>query len=371
MLGWTQSVWDNGRKGKNPLWFRSWAFLTAAQRAAAEALGWTETSWEGFEWLLPEHGDWSALDAETQKHLRVLGEDADSWHDMFGANNPAGMCMGGDMREWTELSLEEQLAATTLGFTPQSWDMNEMADVHGYVADFCGSGFEAVVTQGCDSDSIEPCLKLALAHPRVFASFGCHPKNAWLYEEEGMEARMLAAFHKCGRKAIAWGEVGLDFSNMRYGDEEGYRRQQIEVFERQIELALSLEMPMVLHIRDAADESLELMKKRVPKHWKAHIHSYLGPAWFVPAVLEYFPNFYFGVTGTASMGGDGQRMARQVPLERLLLETDGPYMAPRGTSFNHPGQIPLIARLIAKARGCDAAEVATKARENARAMYGV
>lgn len=90
-------------------------------------------------------------------------------------------------------------------------------------------------------------------------------------------------------------------------------------------------------------------------------------------MLDEFPNFYFGVTGTVSMGdsGDGARMARLVPLDRMLLETDGPYMLPRGTIFNHPGQIPLIGRLIAECRGCDPDDVLRKARVNSRFVYGI
>merc|ERR1712146_531505 len=105
------------------------------------------------------------------------------------------------------------------------------------------------------------------------------------------------------------------------------------------------ELPLTLHIREAADEALTILHKYVPKDWKAHIHGYHGPSEFVEKIVNSFPNFYFGLTGTVSLGrgGDGARMAEVVPLERILLETDGPYFLPRGTVFNHVGQIPLVA----------------------------
>jgi len=71
------------------------------------------------------------------------------------------------------------------------------------------------------------------------------------------------------------------------------------------------------------------------------------------------------------MQGDGGRMSHIVPLERMILETDGPYIPPRGTDFNHPGQIPLIARLVASNRGCDPSDVLAAARQNTRLMYGI
>jgi TatD DNase family protein len=249
--------------------------------------------------------------------------------------------------------------------------MTECSDPSDYFRDFCGSGFEAVLTQGCDQFSIEDTKKLAFAHPKIFASFGCHPKSAWLYEDENLEELCLAAFRECGKKAVAWGEFGLDYSNENWGEDEEYQNTQIRVFERQLDLAIERSLPMVLHIRTAADDAFRILRKKVPSHWKAHIHSFHGPTWFVTKTIEYFPNFFYGITGTVSMEGDGTRMARIVPLERMVLETDGPYMVPRGTTFNHVGQIPLIARMIAKARNCDSAEVFTKCRANSRLMYGV
>ncbi|CAK0788964.1 unnamed protein product [Prorocentrum cordatum] len=350
-LGW--GPWQNlvarGRQSRSgsPTWFVGWASLSGAERGAAEALGWDSEKWDGYNWLLPTDQTWNELDEETRRHLAVLGEDQGSWNEMFfGSRKPAGYVFGGDMRTWDQLTTTERRAAAQLGFGRQTWDMVEMAGVHEFVRDFCGSGFEGCITQGCDGQSLDECLSVVRAHPRVFCSLGCHPKNAWLYEEENLEERLIAAFDEVGEKAVAWGEFGLDFSLEHWAEDPEYRSTQVQVFERQVQLALERRLPLVLHIREAADEALALLRKWVPRDWKAHIHSFHGPSEFVEEVLQLFPNFFFGITGTASMGedGDGARMVRVVPLERMVLETNGPYMIPTGSSFHHPGHIPLISR---------------------------
>jgi len=379
VLGFTAAKWEQpggavaGVAGSNKTWFKPWKSISEAQRQAAQALGWTASKWDGYEWLLPQNLLWSDLEDVTRGHLLILGETSSSWDQMFGSRKPAGFCDGGDMRRWDELSFTEQQAAAELGFTIPTWNMEELADINQYISDFCGPGFQGAVCQGCDADSIDDSVMLALAHPLVFAAFGCHPKYSWLYARDRLEERFLAAFDMCGKKAIAWGEFGLDFSNERYWDDIDYRNNQCEVFVRQLKLALERQLPMVFHIREAADESLSILQKYVPRHWKAHVHAFHGSSEFVEAILAEFPNFYFGLTGTISMGvqGDGARMAKLVPLERMLLETDGPYLLPRGTPLNHVGQIPLVARLVAQARNCSAEEVLAKSRENTRYVYGI
>merc|ERR1740129_922511 len=374
VLGCTPSMWDaDCRTDSNPTWSKPWELISVAERSAAQALGWDAEKRDRSEWPLPTDVLWCALQESARTNLSILGETCDSWDEMFCFHRPAGYCAGGDMRRWAQLSSVEQHAALQLGFWPASWDMVEMADIYAYIRDFCGSGFDACIAQGCDTYSIDDCIKLTLAHPQVYAAFGCHPKSAWLYYEDHLEERFLAAFQSCGKKAIAWGEIGLDYSNPYYWDDQENRDTQMEVFERQLKLALERNLPLVLHIREAADDAFRLLRKCVPRDWKAHIHGYHGTSVFVESILGLFPNFYFGVTGTVSMGtdGDGVRIARLVPLDRMLLETDGPYMAPWGTVFNHVGQIPLIGRLVAKVRGCDAVEVMATARANSRYVYGV
>lgn len=374
VLGLSPCFWDGmcNRKG-NKSWKRLWREISTDEQIAAKALGWTPESWDGKDWPLPKHKLWCDLEESVQKNLLVLGESELSWDELFCRHVPVGYIDGGDMRNWDDLFPTEQEAAKELGFKPETWNMEVMSDIHSYVRDFCGSGFEACIAQGCDSESLDTSVQLALAHPQVFVALGLHPKLAWLWETENMEERLLKAFDVCGKKAIAWGEFGLDFSNPNWWDDQEYIDTQKKIFILQLKYAVERNLPLVLHIREAAEDALSLLQKWCPKQWKAHVHGYHGPSEFVEAILATFPNFYFGLCGTVSMGldGDGARMAKLVPIEKMLLETDAPYILPRGTAFNHCGQIPLIARLVAEIRGCSAAEVLEKSRSNTRYIYGI
>jgi len=379
ILGWSRRQWESNwePERENPIWRRPWASLSESERAAAIALSWDADKWEGCAWPLPTDVDWTDLTDEVRCHLTALGESSDSWADMFDGRNRTGAGDGGDGRTWVELTAEEKAAASKLGFSAATWDLLEMADLDSYLRDFCGSGFEACITQGCDGYSVPDAVRLALAHPQVFASFGCHPKNAWQYDD-AFEACLLDSFSSCGAKAVAWGEFGLDYSLSHWSRLADYRQQQQDVFARQLDLAIARGLPLVLHIRgsaegepgDVEEDALRIMRRWVPRHWKAHVHGNHLPS-LVKTLLSEWPNFFFGLTGTVTMGGDGEEMCHLVPLDRLLLETDGPFLCPRGTSFNHVGQIPFIARRIAEMGGSNAEKVLASARANTRFVYGI
>merc|ERR1712176_822477 len=106
-----------------------------------------------------------------RRHLSVLGETSDSWDETFCSREPAGYVAGGDMRRWQQLSDAEREAAAELGFCAPSWNMEEMAEPEAYFTDFCGSGFQAVITQGCDSESFDDTQKFVLSHSRIYAAF--------------------------------------------------------------------------------------------------------------------------------------------------------------------------------------------------------
>mmetsp|Transcript_160268 Transcript_160268/g.283997 ORF Transcript_160268/g.283997 Transcript_160268/m.283997 type:complete len:551 (-) Transcript_160268:42-1694(-) len=379
ILGWTRTQFDSQPKLENPIWTCPWETLSTSEIDAARALGWDHEKWSSWDWPLPRHVDWEDLGEETRLHLGTLGETCDSWADMFDRTDITGAGDGGDGREWNELTEEEAAAASKLGFNDLTFSLLDMGNVDFFIDKFCGSGFEGCITSGCDDYSLSDAVKLTLAHPKVFGAFGCHPKTAWLYNDT-MEAEILDAFSSCGRKAVAWGECGLDYSLPSWGTRADYRLEQIRVLERQLDLALERGLPLVLHIRngdeddDAAQDSLRILRQRVPKHWKAHVHGNHCPS-LVEMMIPEWPNFFFGLTATVTMGGSGPgtgvMMAHTIPVERMLLETDAPFIVPRGTFFNHSGQIPHIARSIAQLRGCSAHEIMTVARANTRFVYGI
>lgn len=246
-----------------------------------------------------------------------------------------------------------------------------MADLGGTITDLFGSDFEACVTQGCDEDSIDYAKNLCLAHPKVFAAFGIHPKGCYTYNDR-LEARLLQAIEECGRKVLAFGEFGLDYSHPHYGRLQTNRRLQKQVFERQLRLAVDRGYPLVLHSRGADRDTLRILKKHVPYDWKVHMHSYRGSVQTLEAMLECWRHFYVGFSGLITMqDSDVQDLCKRCPLEKILLETDAPYLPINNVNFSHCGQIPEIAEKVAQIKGCSIEEVMEASRINCFAMYGI
>ncbi|KAI8812119.1 hypothetical protein BJ742DRAFT_674149 [Cladochytrium replicatum] len=209
----------------------------------------------------------------------------------------------------------------------------------------------------------------------MYLSAGTHPHNARLYDDT-VERNMLQVL--AHPRTIALGEIGLD-----YHYDSSPRDVQKTVLERQIGLALTLNKPLVIHSREAESDTYEILTRLVPRGWKIHIHCFTDTPAFAASLLEFFPNLFIGITGVVTFGTalNTQEVVRATPLERLLLETDSPYMVPRvlqttdktrpSTTICHPGMIPLVAQKVADLKGLTYAEVMRTCRENARRMYGI
>lgn len=204
-------------------------------------------------------------------------------------------------------------------------------------------------------------------HEGVYASYGIHPHAASEYTDE-IEARIARAMEH--PKTVAWGECGLDyFKNFSPHD------VQRDVFERQMRKAVELDKPIVIHSRDADDDTLRLMREHLPRERRIHMHCFGSDAAFAQTLMSEWPNLFVGFTGAITFGNAQRNRAvvKVVPLDRLLLETDGPFMAPvphRG-KVAHPGMIPLVANKVAEIKEESLEHVITTTRENVRRMYGV
>lgn len=386
LLGWQDAVnlearLSEERAGKGgPSWDLGWIHLSETKRRAAQALGWTSETWDRNSWPLPRGLPWTRLPQDTRENLAVLGESAASWDDFAGvsASTPAsetdyddGLVVKG---EWSELTPEKQRAAAALGFCESNWNLERRADVHAALAtEFFGARMDACITQGCDPYSIDPARELALAHPKVYASFGCHPKGAVDYSAK-FEQMLLEASTACGNKTVAWGEVGLDYASPHYGKIASNRRQQRQVFARQLQIAIERKLPIVIHSRCAERDTLRLLRRWVPKKWRFHLHCQRGYSAFIETVFEEYPNAFVGVCGQIFYQSDveQQEFYSRVPLERVLLETDAPYMPKGSFQFSYPQLVLGIASKLADLNpNVTVEEVLLTVRGNTRRMYGI
>ncbi|KAF4713342.1 TatD DNase domain containing, partial [Perkinsus olseni] len=160
---------------------------------------------------------------------------------------------------------------------------------------------------------------------KVFGAFGCHPHCCEEYSEEFEQAIVDATSHP---RAVALGECGLDYFG---GGGNVAKDVQRRVFATQLNLQPVKDgMPVVLHLRCAETDSFNIMKQHLPRDHPIHVHCFSDSPRFLRAIATDFPNAYFGYAGVVSFvnNRDLQESVRITPLDRLVLETDGPYLAP-------------------------------------------
>jgi TatD DNase family protein len=233
-------------------------------------------------------------------------------------------------------------------------------------ARFFTPGFEACLTIACDPEAIEPTLGL-LSNEGVYGSFGIHPHDASKYTPEVEAAIGRALAHP---KCKAYGEIGLD-----YHYDFSPRDAQRDIFAHQIRIGVAAKKPLVIHTREAEDDTLAMMRDLIPENWPVHVHCFTSSQTLAEALLADFSNLHIGFTGiiTFKNADDLRETARTVPLDRMLVETDGPYLAPapdRGKPA-HPGHIPLILEKLAAVRGEPVETIAAATLANAKRLYGI
>ncbi len=151
---------------------------------------------------------------------------------------------------------------------------------------------------------------------------------------------------------------------------------QRNVFKAQISIAKETKLPIIIHSRDAAEDTWTIMTENIPADWKIHFHCFsYEETEFAAKILKAFPNLYIGFTGalTFKKSEKLREVIKSVPLSRTLLETDSPYMAPepyRGQTC-HPGYIPFIAKRVAEIHGTTTEEVLKITRDNVKKVYGI
>jgi TatD DNase family protein len=220
-----------------------------------------------------------------------------------------------------------------------------------------------IVTIGVDLLSSRKALALSEKHPFIFASVGCHPHNAEACDHEMLEALKRLTFHS---RVVAWGEIGLDFFR-NYAPQA----KQKEIFRQQLEMALQVDLPVIIHDRDAHPDVLGILN--VTKNNRGVIHCFSGDIKLAMAFIEM--GFFISIPGTVTYkkAKQVQDVATRIPLEALLIETDAPYLAPhpkRG-GRNEPLFMTYTAKKIAQLRGLDLQTLAHQTYENTRKLFSL
>ena len=231
------------------------------------------------------------------------------------------------------------------------------------------SGVGCVVNIGADLKSSESSVRLAGGDERIWAAVGIHPESV---DEAGDEGIMiLRDLIKNSPRVRAVGEIGLD---LHYG--KGSLEEQKEAFLRQWDLADEFDLPVVVHSRDAAQATFDIIKERfvkAGKPLKAVMHCY---SYEKEQALEYVKmGLYIGVGGvlTFKNGRKLREAVLEIPTDRILLETDCPYLAPepfRG-SRNDSSNIRYVVDALSELRGIATEEIERITFENARNFYGL
>lgn len=237
-------------------------------------------------------------------------------------------------------------------------------DRHEVIASLPENGVEGMVNIGCDLQSSRQSVALAEVYPYVWATVGIHPHEAKTITPEALEELRELARHE---KVVAIGEVGLDY----YYDHSPREIQKL-AFQMQIRLAQEVDLPLVIHSREATKDVTDLLFSMAPDH-KVLLHCYSGSV--EQAKLYVDQGYYISLAGPVTYGNAKvpKEVAKAVPLDRLLIETDSPYLTPvpRRGKRNDPRNVAFTCGEIARLRGMDPQELAKITAENAKHFYGI
>ena len=220
----------------------------------------------------------------------------------------------------------------------------------GCIANFCDPWDW---TQGARGDKVSSLIEECISDERVFLTLGCHPHFADKLDEAAInQLRRLAGSLR--GQVVAIGECGLDTSPKNKVPLQVQKR----AFAAQVELALDLNLPLVLHIRGAEEEARQVLrKKEVPSDWPMHYHCFNSSVEQAEQWLQDYPASKIGLTGLVTFPNAKQvhEVARHVPLEKILLETDAPYFLPPAVhktsyqyNFSQPGHVVHVAAQVIK-----------------------
>lgn len=239
------------------------------------------------------------------------------------------------------------------------------ADRDAVIARAFDAGLSHIVEVGIEPRSSAWAVELAEAHPgRIFATCGIHPHDSGRHVPDDLEPLVELLSRPA---VVAVGEAGLDF----YRD-YAPRDRQVAIFRRQVDLALAHELPLILHSRGAEREVLDVLEELGASRVGGVLHCWGGPPELIPRVLELGFHLGFGGAVTRSKGRY-RKVLPLVPLDRMLLETDCPYLAPapQTSRRNEPAFVTEVPPVMSALMDVPAAQIVAETDANARRLFGL
>ena len=229
------------------------------------------------------------------------------------------------------------------------------------------AGVEGMIAVATDAASSLACLKMAEQYEQVLASVGIHPNDCHLAKEDDWDAIRHLARHP---RVVGIGETGLD----RYWDTCPIDLQN-DWLDRHISLSFELTKPLIIHMRDCEDDILKSLERN-QRHGQilGIMHSFTGKWETAQACLDLGMYISFAGMVTFKNAADLREIAARIPADRLLIETDSPYLTPhphRGKRPNEPAMVQFTAECLAECRGESLTELQRQTTENARQVFGL
>jgi len=224
------------------------------------------------------------------------------------------------------------------------------------------NGIDAMLCVAIDLEHIDDVLSIAAEYPQIYASVGVHPTS---HEGEDPSIERLLSLAQSD-KVIAIGETGLDYY---YGEDS--KEIQLERFKRHLLASKSCKKPVIIHTRDAKEDTLAHIAQYSDPNVGGVLHCFTEDWDMASRAIEH--NYFISFSGIVTFKNAKalQEVAKQVPLERMLIETDSPYLAPvpfRGKS-NEPKYVPEVAKFIAELKGITLEEVAEQTSQNFYTLF--
>jgi TatD DNase family protein len=236
------------------------------------------------------------------------------------------------------------------------------ADREAVVARAMAAGVGAIIVPAIDLENGPAVLALAEQFPEVYAAVGIHPNSTAGWQDSWLDTIRHLAQHE---KVVAIGEIGLDY----YWDKSPHAVQH-HAFRQQLALAAELELPVIVHNREASADVVQLLRETP---CKGVLHSFAADWQTAVQVLDM--GYYLGFTGpvTYKKAADLRQIAAQTPLDRMVVETDAPFLAPeregKRPSRNEPAFVVQVAERIARERGMDTAVFADHTTQNVGRLF--